>query len=328
MEQCALTANDFSSVFMLDFFLSIRSTPHPITTNPIMKKIALPLLLVLTTLGLCLYPSVQGQAEKPKPLRVLIVAGGCCHDYPAQTQALKDGIEARLNAVVDIAINPDKSTKATFSIYESENWAKDFDVILHDECSADVTDRPYVARILKAHRDGKPAVNLHCAMHSYRWDNFREPVAAGADNAGWYEMIGVQSTGHGPQSPIDITYTDPAHPITKSLQPWTTINEELYNNVQIFPTAKAVASGHQLQYPRAKKGQPADPNAKPTEASAVVAWTNEYGPNKTRIFSTTIGHNNETVADARYLDLVTRGLLWSTGKLSEDGTPAPGTTKP
>jgi type 1 glutamine amidotransferase len=46
----------------------------------------------------------------------------------------------------------------------------------------------------------------------------------------------------------------------------------------------------------------------------VVAWTNEYGPNKTRVFSTTIGHNNDTVADARYLDLISRALLWTTGR--------------
>ena len=56
----------------------------------------------------------------------------------------------------------------------------------------------------------------------------------------------------------------------------------------------------------------------------VVAWTNEYGPKKTRVFSTTIGHNTATVADARYLDLVTRGILWATGKLNDDGTPAAG----
>ena len=45
---------------------------------------------------------------------------------------------------------------------------------------------------------------------------------------------------------------------------------------------------------------------------------------KTKVFATTLGHNNETVADARYLDLVTRGLLWATGHLAEDGKPAPG----
>ena len=60
------------------------------------------------------------------------------------------------------------------------------------------------------------------------------------------------------------------------------------------------------------------------ESETVVVWTNEYGAKKTRVFSTTIGHNNDTVADARYLDLVTRGVLWATKHLNEDGTPAQG----
>jgi putative membrane-bound dehydrogenase-like protein len=47
-----------------------------------------------------------------------------------------------------------------------------------------------------------------------------------------------------------------------------------------------------------------------------VAWTNEKVG--ARSFSTTIGHNNDTVADARYLDLVTRGLLWAMNKLTPE----------
>ena len=31
----------------------------------------------------------------------------------------------------------------------------------------------------------------------------------------------------------------------------------------------------------------------------------------------TIGHNTATVSDVRYLDLVTRGLLWSCDKLND-----------
>jgi type 1 glutamine amidotransferase len=58
----------------------------------------------------------------------------------------------------------------------------------------------------------------------------------------------------------------------------------------------------------------------------VVVWTNLY-QNKTRVFSTTIGHNNQTVEDPRYLDLVTRGMLWACGKLGEDGEPLPGYRK-
>jgi type 1 glutamine amidotransferase len=163
-------------------------------------------------------------------------------------------------------------------------------------------------------------------MHSYRWGNFREAVKPGADNAGWYEMLGLQSTGHGPQEPIEITFTAKDHPITQGLENWTTIKEELYNNIQILG-ATPLASGKQMAMPKVKKGEKPNPDAKPTEANAVVAWTNEFGPNKTRIFSTTIGHNTATVQDERYMKLITRALLWTTGKLGPDGKAAEGSTK-
>jgi type 1 glutamine amidotransferase len=262
-----------------------------------------------------------------KPLRVLVVAGGCCHDYANQKDILKKGIEARLNAVVEVAYVDikakdfkGKATQPIFEVYKNADWAKNFDVVVHDECAADVTDQAYVANIVNAHKNGLPAVNLHCAMHSYRWGKYGEPVKAGADNASWYEMLGLQSTGHGPQQPIAIAFTDKENPIVKGLADWTTINEELYNNVQVL-TAKGLANGTQkIPEKKDKKG-----NVTPAkEVTSIVVWTNEFGPKKTRIFSTTIGHNNATVEDARYLDLVARGLLWSVGKLEADGKASAG----
>ena len=58
------------------------------------------------------------------------------------------------------------------------------------------------------------------------------------------------------------------------------------------------------------------------ENEYVVAWANDY--KGTRVFSTTIGHNNATVDDPRYLDLVARGVLWAAGKLGDDGKPLAG----
>jgi type 1 glutamine amidotransferase len=274
-----------------------------------------PLLALTALVGL-----TYTLAAEQKPLRVLVVAGGCCHDYATQKEVLKKGIEARVNAVVEVAYDPTKSTKPLFELFKSPDWGKNFDVVVHDECAADITDQAYVANIVNAHKNGLPAVNLHCAMHSYRWGSFKEPVKAGADNASWYEMLGLQSTGHGPQQPIAITFTDKSHPVTTGLADWTTINEELYNNVQILG-AKTLATGLQkVPEKKDKKGKvtPA------SEANAIVAWTNEFGPKKTRIFSTTIGHNNATVEDARYLDLVARAVLWSAGKLEADGKPSAG----
>jgi type 1 glutamine amidotransferase len=283
-------------------------------------KLLAPLFVLAFSAALLL---VQAQEAVVKPLRILLIAGGCCHEYDKQTLALKEGIEARLHAIVDVAYNPDKSTKPTFEIYKAKDWAKDFDLIIHDECAADVTDPAYLAVILEAHKAGKPAVNLHCAMHSYRWGNFREPVQAGADNAAWYEFLGLQSTSHGPKEPITLSITDKEHPITKGIEGWTTINEELYNNMNMLG-AKPLISGLQIVPPKVKKGETPPPDAKPTEATAVVAWTNEYGPSKTKIFSTTIGHQTETVSDARYLQLISRGILWASGHLDAHGSATDG----
>lgn len=242
-----------------------------------------------------------------KPLKALLVIGGCCHDYGVQKDLLKAGIEERAHIQVDVCYSPDKSTTTTFTCYDRDNWADGYDVIIHDECSADVKDSAVVNRILAPHRKGVPGVNLHCAMHSYRTSpDFNKPLADGAEGAMWFDYLGLQSSGHGPQKPIDVTYVDASSPITRGLVNWTTINEELYNNIRVHDSAKPLAKGKQ------------------EEAEAVVAWTNEYGDAKTRVFSTTLGHNNDTVADARFLDLVTRGLLWACGKLDKDGKPVAG----
>lgn len=256
----------------------------------------------------------QSENTKSEKLKVLLVAGGCCHDYATQAKLLKEGIESRIPAEVTVVLSTNTSTETTFEIYQKDDWAEGYDVVIHDECSANVTEKPYVNRILAAHRKGVPAVNLHCAMHSYRWGDFRQPVELGADNAGWYEMLGVQSTAHGPKKPIEVIRTDSQHPIMKGFNNWTTIDEELYNNVRVYGGTTALVTGNQTVPPN-KKELAENPNAAPTQASAVLAWTNEYGPNKTRIFSTSLGHQNETVADSRYMDLVARGLLWATGGL-------------
>ncbi|MCC9603024.1 ThuA domain-containing protein [Stieleria sp. JC731] len=260
-----------------------------------------------------------------KKLKVLLVAGGCCHDYKTQTTLLKEGIEARVSSEVTVVFNPSSGTDTRFEIYESDDWADGYDVIVHDECSAAVTEKPYVERILAAHKNGVPAVNLHCAMHSYRWGDFRNPVEKGADNAAWYEMIGVQSTGHGPKIPIDISF-ESDNPIVKGLKPWTTIDEELYNNVQVFSGTSVLVRGDQIQ-PPSRRALKDNPDAEPTKATAVIGWTNLYGPEQTRIFSTSLGHQNGTVEDARYLDFIARGLLWSTGNLNDDGTANPAVAK-
>jgi type 1 glutamine amidotransferase len=261
--------------------------------------------IVLTLLTTAAGQDKKAPAQQPaKPIKALLVLGGCCHDYNAQKDILAKGISERANIVVTIAYDPDKGTKHVNPVYENPDWSKGFDVIIHDECCADVKDMTVINRILDPHRQGLPGVVLHCAMHSYRTDGWKDKASAPTP---WFEFTGLASTGHGAQIPIELTFVDKESPITKGVENWTTIKEELYNNYtgNILPTAKALTRG--------KQGK----------AETVVVWTNNYNQ-KTRVFSTTLGHNNETVSDPRYLDMITRGLLWSTGHLTDDGKPAPG----
>jgi type 1 glutamine amidotransferase len=275
------------------------SSRGPLVRIAILAAFALSSVTTLTSSTLC-----RADEPKVKPIRALLVLGGCCHDYATQKALLSKGISDRAHVEVTIAHDSDTTTKHLNPIYESATWANGFDVIIHDECSSDVKDLAVIDRILEPHRKGLPAVILHCGMHSYRSEGYPKSITS------WFEFTGLQSTGHGPQAPIDIQLLAQSSPIAEGQPNWTTINEELYNNSEgkLLDTAQPIAKGKQ---------KIKDKNGNESSTECVVVWTNEYRQS-TKVFATTLGHNNDTVADDRYLDLVTRGLLWSCGKLNSD----------
>lgn len=267
-------------------------------------------LVLLLSLGSFL----SSAHAEPKPLKALLITGGCCHDYAKQHVVISQGIQSRANVQVDVIWTDDKSTNPPLPVYDKADWAAGYDIIIHDECAASMNSKETLTRILDAHKT-IPSIQLHCAMHSFR---------TGEDR--WFKRLGLQSNSHGPQEPIAITFVDKAHPIVSGrnrgipapsgtgdknapltpLADWTTIKEELYNNVNLFD-AHPIAMGRQTV--KNKDGTKKD-------VESIVAWTNEK--DGARSFSTTIGHNTETVADARYLDLITRGLLWACDKLTPE----------
>jgi hypothetical protein len=271
-------------------------------------------------------------SQAVEPIKVLLVTGGCCHDYAKQKDILKEGIEKRANAKVDIIFTADypvgangkpDATKPNLPIYGNPDYAKGYDVVIHDECSAGISDQKVVEGVLAPHRAGIPGVNLHCAMHCYRIGNPNDAVTdLDAPHAYWFKYLGLQSSGHGPQLPIDVKILDKESPIVKGMSDWTTIKEEHYNNIKVLDTAHPLAHGLQAVPVKKKDAEGKETTGEETK-DWVDIWTNLYN-GKTRVFSTTLGHNNETVADDRYLNLVTRGVLWATNHLNNDGTPATG----
>ena len=233
--------------------------------------------------------SFTGYAQS-KPLRALLVTGGCCHNYPLQSQALTNAVAKLASVEWKVVMEGGKGPRAEISLYDNPDWAKGFDVVVHNECFADTTNETYVRKITSAHKDGVPAVVIHCAMHTYR--------SAGIDD--WRELLGVTSKRHDHQAKYPIKIVEPTHPIFKGVSDkWVTPMDELYVIDKIWPNAKALATSVSE---RDGKTYP-------------VAWINQYG--KARVFGTTYGHSDDTWRDEQFLTYVSRGVLWAAGALKE-----------
>lgn len=239
------------------------------------------------------------EAAAAKPLRALMITGGCCHDYEKQKVILSAGISQRANVEWTVVHEGGTGREHKVSIYADKDWTKGYDVIVHNECFGAVADDAFVEALAKAHED-TPAVVLHCTMHSYR------SAPTGVEE--WRRFLGVTSVNHGPHAAIVMKNLAPEHPVMMGFPAeWKTPNGELYRILKVWDTATPLAEG----------------TAGPREKHICV-WVNEYGPRKSRVFGTTIGHHNETMAEDTYLDLVTRGLLWAAGRLGADGKPVAG----
>src|SRR5678815_604290 len=136
-----------------------RSTIKPYTALTHMLRSLFTLLL---------FVSATLADDAPKPLRALMVTGGCCHDYENQKRILSEGISARANVEWTIVHEGGDTREHRVSIYEKPDWAKGYDVVLHNECFGSVNDVAFVEAIATAHKAGVPAVMLHCSSHSYR----------------------------------------------------------------------------------------------------------------------------------------------------------------
>ena len=231
------------------------------------------------------------------PIRALMIAGGCCHDYDAQTTIVSEGISARANVEWTIVHEGGDSRDHKVSIYSNPNWADGFDVVVHNECFGGVADVPLVETIAAAHEAGIPAVMLHCSTHSYRT----------AKTEAWRDTLGMASYSHEKRRDLNVINLRPEHPVMHGVpSEWLNPDDELYKNEKIGPNLIPLAQAY---------GQD-------TQRDHVCVWLNNHGRGK--VFATTLGHQNSTMRDPIYLDLITRGLLWTVGKLQANGEPASG----
>src|ERR1041384_8051262 len=245
-----------------------------------------PNLTSLLALFFGLLSAATATAADSKPLKALMVTGGCCHDYEKQKVILAQGICARANVertiVHEEGAEGKKEKNHKISIYEKADWAKGYDVIVHNECFGAVTDVAFVERIAKPHHDGLPAVVLHCSVHSYRM--------AGTDE--WRKGIGQKSMSHEKNRDLHVLNLRPEHPVMKGFpMKWLDQADELYKNEILYENFVPLAKAY----------------GEDTKKDHNLVWVNTCG--KGKVFGTTMGHNNSTMADPVYLDLVTRGQI-------------------
>lgn len=251
-----------------------------------MPQRSLLFVIALIIAGCATSPS----AKDHKPIRALLITGGCCHNYTFQSRQLTNAIATLAEVRWTIVNQGGNTTRGEISLYDNPDWAKGYDVVVHNECFADTTNQIYIRKITSAHRAGVPAVVIHCAMHTYR--------AAEIDD--WREFLGATSRRHDHQSHYPVTLLTPIHPIlTSTSDKWVTPMDELYVIEKLWPNATAIATAVSEQD---KKTYP-------------VAWTNQY--DKARVFGTTFGHSDETWRDENFLAYVSRGVLWAAGRLEK-----------
>ncbi len=244
------------------------------------------LLLALAATALL---TVSASAADENPLKVLLITGGCCHDYAYQSDELKKALaENGVAADVNVVMEGGTGTEAQIDLYNDPNWADGYDVVVHNECFANTDDPQYVRSITSAHKKGVNAVVIHCAMHTYR--------KATIDD--WREFLGVTSRRHDHKSEYPVKVVAKDHPIMDGFpSDWSTPKDELYVIEKLWPNAKVLATSV------SEKSNDLHP----------VFWTNQYG--KARVFGTTYGHANETFADPVFRKALTKGILWAAGRL-------------
>ena len=98
-----------------------------------MQRVLLCIALTLFTVQ-TLTAQPKNLGTKQRPIRALLVCGGCCHDYTRQKQIISKGVSARANVVWTLVQQGGTATDSYIPLYRDKNWSEGFDIVIHNEC--------------------------------------------------------------------------------------------------------------------------------------------------------------------------------------------------
>jgi len=230
--------------------------------------------------------SIASQAET---LKVLLITGGCCHDYQNQKHLIREGLSEQVDHLAWTVLEYGTQRDLKVDVYERPDWIKGYDLVIHNECFGGVEDPEFVKGIVRGHVENRvPAIVIHCSMHSYR----NSPAADS-----WRSLLGVTSRRHERAKrslKVEATKEGRAFGLDGILgNGWDTPNGELYIIEKVWPKTVTLATAYS---PETKTNEP-------------VVWLNDY--KGVKVFGISLGHHNETIEAAPWQEMVAAGFSWA-----------------
>lgn len=258
-------------------------------------SLAIPLLLAL---------AVPSRAEAPVPgrdakkLQVLILTGYNMHDWRKITESLRTTLESTGRFEVRVNEEPAGAGEKTFEGYDV--------VVLNYTNHLGVFGPEWpeeTRRALMGVLDrGKGVVAFHAALSSHaRWPEY-EKMIGGA----WR-----QGATHAPYHPFRVELKEADHPIVKGLPPTFAQTDEINQRLTMQPGITVLATA----YDDPNNCSKGDPKICGSGKNEPIMWTLPY--RNGRVFTTTLGHNLQSVSTPGFIATFQRGVEWAaTGKVT------------
>lgn len=234
--------------------------------------------------SLLLLPSHLALANTP--LRALLLTSpGVYHNYEYQSRVLTQGIAQHANVRFDVSL-------AQLERWKTTDFSAGYDVLIYNICMADNEDAALIHNMRRQSEAlGKPALVIHCSMHSFR------------DTDIWWPLYGLKSVAHEHLRPLRQQLSG-THPILTGIpSDWTPAEDELYINLAFEAESLMTSAGGD-------------------EKMHTTTWLKHQGD--TLIFGTTLGHSDSTLEDPTFVRLLANAILFVTNTMDDAGKPKPG----
>lgn len=160
-------------------------------------------------------------SEEQEPIKALYITGGGWHDYETQEELFINGMNERLGDAFNWTILHEGNGEPDYigSVLMDENWADNYDLVVHNTGFGRVTDADFVELFVEDHHV-TPAVLIHSAVHNYRYADPATP---------WFQFMGQQSMWHEEQRGFEVKNVAADHPIMQDFpEMWANPDDELY----------------------------------------------------------------------------------------------------